>query len=154
MSLIRFTPLLFAGTLAGLPAGASANTLYKCTDAAGGVLYTNQKTANKNCIVLSVQLPPPPPREPGATRVRSAPTPTPTDFPRVSEQQQSARDSDRRAILERELATERGHLDSAKRTLADAAKAAGGTSMQAAKDAIALHERNIDALTREMGKLR
>ncbi len=146
-------PPLLAGALCVLPACALANTLYKCTDESGGVLYTNQKTPNKNCIVLSVQVPPAPPRE-GAARVRPASLPTPSDFPRVSEQQQNSRDSDRRAILERELATERGHLDHAKRTLADAAKAAGGASLQTTKDAIALHERNIDALTREMGKLR
>lgn len=133
---------------------AAANTLYRCTDNGGVVLYTNQKGQGKNCTVLSVIVPPAP-KTAGAASTRSTPSaPTPPDFPRVSSEQQQSRDNDRRAILERELATERGHLDTAKRQVDAAAKGAGAASLQSARDAIALHERNIEALTREMGKLR
>jgi hypothetical protein len=68
------------------------------------------------------------------------PAPTPADFPRVSNTEQRSRDTDRRAILESELANERSNLENARK--------------QAQKDSIALHERNIEALSKEMSKLR
>jgi hypothetical protein len=89
-----------------LPFAATANTLYKCTDESGVTLYTNQKTAKKNCTVLSYQPPPPAPAAAG-TKPRASATPTPADFPRVSGSEQKSRDNDRRAILDKELANER-----------------------------------------------
>lgn len=122
-----------------LPTLASANTFYRCQDANGNTLYTNQKGANKNCTVLSVMAPPAPgTRAPGATPATR--TPTPADFPKVAHSEQQARDSDRRTILDSEMANERSLLDKAR---------------QAGKpDAVALHERNIEALKKELAKLR
>jgi hypothetical protein len=96
--------LLLALPLA-LPLTAAANTLYKCTDGSGVVLYTNQKTTKKNCTVLSYQAPPAAPAASGS-KPRPTAMATPADFPRVSGSEQKARDSDRRAILDRELAAE------------------------------------------------
>ena len=135
-----------------LPLAATASTLYKCSDDSGVVLYTNQKTSSKNCTVLSQQSPPPPPGS-GATKQRVASTPTPGDFPRVTGNEQKARDSDRRAILDKELATELQNAEKAKRALFDA----GGQPpdrLQPLRDAVALHERNVESLKRELGNLR
>src|SRR5689334_10392723 len=74
-----------------LPLGAAADTLYKCTDEGGVVLYTNQKSAAKNCTVLSREQP---------ISTFSAPKTKPSDFPRVNPGEQKARDNDRRAILD------------------------------------------------------
>jgi hypothetical protein len=130
---------------------AQASTLYRCMDASGAVLYTNQKAMNRQCTVLSVRVP----RAPAGTSVGAPatvasagplrtnavpPAPTPADFPRVSNTEQRSRDTDRRAILESELANERSNLENARK--------------QAQKDSIALHERNIEALSKEMSKLR
>jgi hypothetical protein len=49
------------------------------------------------------------------TKARAAATPTPGDFPRVSGNEQKARDSDRRAILDKELANELQSVDEGKR---------------------------------------
>jgi multiple antibiotic resistance protein len=99
-----------------LPLAATANTLYKCTDESGLVLFTNQKTKNKNCVVLSQQAPAPTTGGNG-TKARASATPTPGDFPRVSGTEQKARDSDRRAILDKELANELQNADKAKKAL-------------------------------------
>ena len=142
--------------LAWIPSAlAEAGTLYKCVDDSGVVLYTNQKTTRKNCTVLSVQLPPP--AASGASSASSgaadrpkkaSATPTPSDFPRVSSSEQKARDTDRRAILERELATEQAALEKVRQSLA------GANPLASARDSILLHERNIEALNKELAKVR
>lgn len=150
-----------------LPSTAAfANTLYKCTDEGGQVLYTNQKGGGKNCVVLSRDLPistfaPPPKARPN--------TPSPADFPKVSSDQQKARDGDRRSILEQELATEQKNAEEARRVLAEqegriepSERIVGGAINQAKvqeriqshRDKVQLHERNIEALKKELGNLR
>jgi hypothetical protein len=135
-----------------LPLAATANTLYKCTDESGVTLYTNQKTTKKNCTVLSYQPPPPAPAASG-TRPRASATPTPADFPRVSGSEQKSRDGDRRAILDKELANEAQNLEKAKKSLFDAG-AQPPDKLQPLRDTVALHERNIEALKKELGNLR
>lgn len=134
-----------------LPLTAAASTLYKCTDESGGVLFTNQKTSQKHCIVLSQQTPPP--VASGGGKQRSAATPTPGDFPRVSGNEQRARDSDRRAILDKELASELQNVDKAKRALFDAGNQPA-EKLQPLRDTVALHERNVESLKKELGNLR
>ncbi|NJD34782.1 MAG: DUF4124 domain-containing protein [Betaproteobacteria bacterium] len=138
-----------------LPFAATANTLYKCTDGSGAVLYTNQKTAKKNCTVLSYQAPPAVPGSPDGSgaRPRPAATPTPGDFPRVSGNDQRARDGDRRAILDKELANEQQSLEKAKKALFDAGNQPP-EKLQPLRDTVALHERNIGSLKKELGNLR
>jgi hypothetical protein len=135
-----------------LPLAAGANTLYKCTDDSGVVLYTNQKTSKKSCIVLSQQLAPPTSGNNGA-KPRAASAPTPGDFPRVSGNEQKARDSDRRAILDKELANELQNAEKAKKALLDAGNQPAD-KLQPLRDTVALHERNVESLKKELGNLR
>jgi hypothetical protein len=133
---------------------ANASTLYKCQDDSGIVLYTNQKTTRKNCTVLSQQSPPPSsPSVGGAVRPRAASAPTPSDFPRVSGNEQKARDGDRRAILDKELANELQNLDKARKALFDAGSQPM-EKLQPLRDTVALHERNVESLKKELGNLR
>ncbi len=135
-----------------LPPLAVANTLYKCTDDSGVVLYTNQKAPKKSCTVLS-QISPPAPSASSGARPRTASTPTPSDFPRVAGSEQKARDNDRRAILDKELGNELQNAEKAKKALFDA----GGQppdKLQALRDSVALHERNVESLKKEIGNLR
>lgn len=138
-----------------LPLAAAANTLYKCTDDSGVVLYTNQKTTKKSCTVLSHQAPSPPaPAAAGsAPRQRASVAPSPADFPRVSGNEQKARDTDRRAILEKELANELQNLEKARKALADAANQPPD-KFQPLRDTAALHERNVESLKKELANLR
>jgi hypothetical protein len=140
-------------------AAAHADTMYKCTDDSGVVLYTNQKGTGKNCTVLgrdqSVSSVP-------ASRSASRST-SPGDFPRVDGETQRGRDGDRRKILEQELATELENVDKSKAALAEQESIRNGDEknyqrvldrLQPFKDAVALHERNVEALRREMGNLK
>jgi hypothetical protein len=135
-----------------LPLTVAASTLYKCTDDSGVVLYTNQKTSKKNCTVLSQQASPSLPGSNG-TKQRPAATPTPGDFPRVSGNEQKARDSDRRAILDKELANELLNMEKARKALLDAGSQPP-EKLQPLRDTAALHERNVESLKKELGNLR
>jgi hypothetical protein len=122
--------------LACLSGTVQADTLYKCQGPDGRTTYTNQKSG-KNCEIVSQDKPVSTFSAP-ARKPRQA---TPADFPRVNGEQQKARDDDRRAILEQELANEQKLLDTAK-------------GDPAGKDKVQLHERNIESIRRELGNLK
>jgi len=139
--------------IAMLPLTASAQTIYRCVDANGSTTYASAKL-DKNCKAISSgpenALPAPKARPSGA-----AANPSPAGFPRVQEDTQKARDGDRRHILEQELAGEQRSLEQAKRELAEQL-AAGATADRAApyRDRVGQHERNIQAIQKELGNLR
>jgi len=151
--------LIFLGTLLLGSGFANADTLYKCTGESGVVLYTNQKGNAKNCTVLSQDKPVSTYSAPKQT-TRSA---TPSEFPRVDGDTQRGRDNDRRKILEKELATEQRNLEQAKTDLTEGEATRLGNErnyqkyldrVQTLKDNVALHERNIEALKREIANIR
>ncbi len=160
--MMKFTTLLVALVL---PLAASANTLYKCQGPDGRMTYTNQKTQQK-CEIIAQDKPV---STFSAPPQRSAKQPTPADFPRVNDDQQKARDNDRRAILDQELANEQKNLDTARKELAeqenlvmpDERIAGGGIQggkrearVQLFRDKVQLHERNIESIRREIAKLK
>lgn len=143
----------------GMSAAAQADTLYKCKDESGVVLYTNQKGTAKKCSVLSSDQP--------ITTIpaqrQTARNATPSDFPRVDGDTQRGRDGDRRRILEQELAAEQLNLDRGRKSLAEgeATRLSDEKSyqkyldrVQGLKDNVALHERNVEAIRRELANLR
>ncbi|HLO63143.1 MAG TPA: DUF4124 domain-containing protein [Azonexus sp.] len=138
-----------------MPLSAMAQTIYKCTDASGGVVISNNSRIEKNCkaIVSGPEntLPAPKARPAGA-----AANPSPAGFPRVGEDTQKSRDGDRRHILEQELAGEQRNLELAKKELAEQEAAKGGPSDRTApyKDRVSQHERNIQAIQKELGNLK
>lgn len=150
---------LLLALVLGISTSVQADTLYKCRDESGVVLYTNQKGTARKCSVLSSDQPVttiPAPKQ-------AARTATPGDFPRVNGETQRGRDGDRRRILEQELATEQVNLDKARKSLAEgeATRLNDEKSyqkyldrVQGLRDGVALHERNVDALKRELASLR
>ncbi len=132
--------------------------VFKCVDDDGHVTYTNTKPSSKaKCAVLS--------REQRVSTVpgRAAGTPSPASFPKVDGETQRTRDNDRRKILEQELSAEQKNLDQAKKELqAQEAIRTGDERnyqkvierLQPYKDKVALHERNLEALKKEIGNLR
>ena len=139
----------------------------KYVDGEGRVIYSN--TPNN------------PPK--GATKVKcfEAPSPTPAPAsaknsdakatnsdargrpPRVSEDIQKKRDDERRRILEQELADETKQLAQAKEQLAAQEAVRNGNErnyerflerVQPYRDAVATHERNLDAIKREIANLK
>lgn len=158
--------------------------IHKCIDAEGHVTYSNVET--KNCRKLNLEPVNSTPAGKAAPR-----TPTPATFPKVDDSTQKARDTDRRRILESELAAEQKNLEQAKKDLAaqdenaqpeerqvtrqkcvpivlkdgkagQSCHAEGGgintekiqERLQPFKDKVALHERNIEAIRKEIANLR
>ncbi|MGB4062557.1 MAG: DUF4124 domain-containing protein [Azonexus sp.] len=137
-----------------LPLSVSAQTIYKCVDANGNTTYASARL-EKNCKVISSgqenAIPAPPKARPGG----AAANPSPAGFPRVQEDTQRARDGDRRHILEQELAGEQRSLEQARKDLSEQ-QAAGSSSDRIApyRDRVGQHERNIQAIQKELTNLR
>jgi hypothetical protein len=154
--------------LTALP--VQADVMYQCIDESGHKSFSNVKSTAKGdkCTAMDIggaASPPPPAKAaPKAT--------TPAAFPRVDDNSQRARDNDRRRILEAELASEQRNLEQAKKDVAEQEatvlpsermqfKGGGGISggkveerLQPFRDKVSLHERNIEAIQREIAKLR
>lgn len=138
--------------------------IYRCVDADGKVTYSNVGN-NKGCKRMQLDAPnsmAAPARTTGRTPGAAA-NPTPVDFPRVTGEAQKARDNDRRAILEQELASEQKALEQAKKELAEQEAVRHGDEknyqkvldrLQPYKDRVAQHERNIQAINRELANLK
>ncbi|HZX33496.1 MAG TPA: DUF4124 domain-containing protein [Rhodocyclaceae bacterium] len=132
---------------------ASANTIYKCIDEHGSTLISNTKV-NKDCKPVvsgpDSSVPAFKPKAPSA-----AANPSPAGFPKVAEDTQKARDNDRRRILEQELASEQRSLEQARKDLSDQEAArVTGDRLLPYRDRVAQHERNIQAINRELSNLR
>lgn len=157
MNRILAALLLAAAVLPG-----TASTIYKCTDENGTTLISNTRV-DKSCkpVVTAPDSALPAPKAKAAPGV--AAPPSPAGFPKVTEDTQKARDNDRRRILEQELAAEQKGLEAAKKDLADQEAIRTGDErnyqrvldrLQPYKDRVAQHERNIEAIKKEIGNLR
>ncbi|MRR50654.1 MAG: DUF4124 domain-containing protein [Rhodocyclaceae bacterium] len=135
-------------------AAVQANTLYKCRGEDGHVTYTNQKGTGKNCDVLSRDQNVSTVGGGGGSKAASR-TPTPGDFPKVDGDTQKGRDNDRRKILEGEVSNEQRSLDDARKSLeVEAGKGGSLERLQPFRDKVALHERNLEALRKELANLK
>jgi hypothetical protein len=85
------------------------------------------------------------------------------EFPRVDADTQRSRDAERQRILEAELASEQQRLEAARRTLEQQESVRHGHEqnyqryldrVQPHRDAVANHERNIEAIRQEISNLR
>ena len=158
---------LLTALLAVLP--VQADVMYQCVDDRGHKSFSNIKSSAKGakCTAMDLGAPVTVPAPKAAAK-----TPTPATFPKVDDNMQKARDTDRRRILDSELATEQRNLEEAKKALVEQEaiilpserqqyKGGGGISggkveerIQPYRDKVALHERNIEAIQKEIAKLR
>lgn len=159
----RFAAFLVLGLLQPV---AWAETC-KYLDSEGRVIYSNTpnsppKGATKvKCFAdPSPKATPPSPRNSDAKPANSD---TRAKLPRVGEDTQKARDDERRRILEQELADETTQLTLAKQQLAAQEATRDGNErnyqrflerVQPYRDAVATHERNLDAIKREIANLK
>ena len=155
----------FAGLLGLLaPVVPAYADIYKCVDDGGHVTYSN--VDKKGCKKMNLE---PLSTIPGGSAPKAASprpggaTASPSAFPRVSDETQKKRDTDRRTILEQELASEEKNLEQAKKELVEQEAVRYGDErnyqraldrLQPYKDRVALHERNVDSLKRELANLR
>lgn len=147
--------------LLAMAAAAQADVMYQCIDERGHKTFSNVKLSEKGVRCTAMDLGPatsvPPPSRPAAK------APSPAGFPKVGENDQKARDNDRRRILESELEAEKRSLEQAKKELAEQEAIRTGDErnyqrvldrLEPYKNKVALHERNIEAIDRELAKLR
>lgn len=150
--------LLFA-----VSAPAAAETC-KYVDADGRTIYSNTPaTPPKGAKKVKCFEDPTP--APQASRPERAPPNSDerkSNFPKVDGDTQKKRDAERRKILEEELASEQQQLDEARKQLAEQESVRTGGErnyqrflerVQPYRDTVANHERNVEALTREIANL-
>lgn len=139
--------------------------IYKCVDASGRPSYTNDRreTAGRKCELVTTQInvaPPPPP----PTRIARPPTGASREsaFPRESAAERDSAKGRQRDILEKELAAEQADLVKAKQALAEQESVRTGDErnyaralerLQPYRDRVETHEKNVEALRRELGNL-
>jgi hypothetical protein len=144
----------------GLPAmnapAQPVTEIFKCRNETGQVTYTNDRrqAEKQKCELVTRQV------NVAPSQPQARP---PQRFPReTSRQGQSARER-QREILERELAAEQTALSQARQALAEQEAVRTGEErnyarvqerLQPFKDTIQNHEKNIQALQRELGNLK
>lgn len=149
MNLIRLALLI---TATFLTQTASAE-IYKYVDENGRITYTNVPKRGAKKLDLDP-----------ATATKSRNNTGPASFPKVDNQTQKKRDDQRKQILQEELATEEKALADSKVALKEGeAQRLGDEArnypkyldrIKKLKDNVALHEKNIEALKKELGDLK
>lgn len=154
----RLLPLVLS--LAAAPALAET---CKYVDKDGRTIYSNVPMKNARKIVCFE--PPAPPAPPPSTTPGAARAPGASDSsrPRVEPNTQRQRDSDRRQILEGELAREQDALSQARKALAEQEAVREGGEANYARvqerlkpyqETVAVHEKNIASLRQEIANLK
>lgn len=153
--------LLFMGF-----AGFARAEIYECVDSNGNKRFTNVKSEAAGCKpmnlppVLSVPAPQKPAQKGGNAKPPAADA---GSFPKVDTPTQQQRDTERRKILEQELANEQKLLDQAKKDLAEQEAMRLGSErnfqrvldrLEPYKKKVALHEGNIANLRKELSSLK
>lgn len=146
----------------GLAGGAAAQgSVCKYMDANGNIVFSNVPPDKGMRKISCMSGEEPPKRSATATGGAAKSTPTPGDFPRVDSSTQKGRDDVRRKVLGEELATEEQLLAEARAAYANGAPVPLPEEQANAekyreriaryRQAVQLHERNIDALKKELG---
>ena len=144
--------LLILGIFAVASAPAAAqqrSEIYKCVDASGRASYTNdaRETAGRKCQLVTTQINVAPPPKQGK------------GFPRESAADRANAKGKQREILQQELASEESSLAKAKEELAEQESVRAGDErnyarvlerLQPFKDRVETHEKNVEALKREL----
>ena len=145
--------IVVLGALGAMPARAQVTEIFKCYDENGRPLYTSDKrdTRGKKCELVSREV-----------NVVPAPPARSASFPKESPSQRASAKGRQREILEKELASEQQLLAKAQKDLADQEAIRTGDErnyarvlerLQPYKDSVETHQKNIEALQRELSNL-
>lgn len=154
--------LLFSAVTFPALSAFAQSEVYLCVDSNGNREYKNTGTTKgcKRVDLPGVTTIPASATKKPATQTASA---KPTDFPRVNDTVQKARDSDRKQILQDEMRTEEQKLAGLRSEYNNGEPERRGDERNyakyqertaALKDDIARTEKNVDALKRELGNLK
>jgi Domain of unknown function (DUF4124) len=141
-----------------VPAAAQTTEIFKCKDADGRWTYTDdrRRAEKEQCELVTTQINVTPPPQPGRQ------TRAPASFPRESPADRANAKGRQREILEKELSSEEADLVKAKQALAEQEGVRSGDErnyarvlerLQPFKDRVETHEKNVEALRRELANL-
>jgi hypothetical protein len=156
MGVLRALILVTFGAAAAAAHG-QVTEIYKCVEANGRPLYTSDKreTVGRKCELVS--------REINVVPAQKAPPSARSSFPRESPEARANAKMRQKDILEKELAAEQQLLAKAQKDLAEQEQVRAGDErnyakvlerLQPFKDNVDLHQKNIEALKRELGNIR
>ncbi|HEX5092864.1 MAG TPA: DUF4124 domain-containing protein [Burkholderiales bacterium] len=154
--------VLIAWPVHAVAQATTESTIWSCRDKEGRTNVTNlpEDTRGKDCRVIRqtrVQVVPAPSRSDPSAR-KSAPT----AFPKEDSQARASARDRQREILEQELAQEQKSLDQARKELEEQESVRYGDErnyarvlerLQKYKDAVGLHEKNVESLRQELANL-
>jgi hypothetical protein len=151
-----------ASALVFVLAAPARGDTFKCIDTSGRATYTNMKdeTRGKNCSVVMREISVVPALPPARN---AAANPSPAGFPKVDPATQKNRDGARRRILEDELSGEEKALAQAKTELTEQESIRNGGEknyqrvldrLQTYKDEVERHEKNVEALKKELSNVK
>lgn len=153
---------LSAGAAHAQPKPQGVTEIFKCRAENGQVTYTNDRrnAEKQKCELVTSQINVAPPLAKPQPQATSR---APSAFPRETPgQSQNARER-QREVLERELAAEQNALNQARQALAEQETVRSGDErnyarvldrLQPYKETIENHEKNIQALQRELANLK
>jgi septal ring factor EnvC (AmiA/AmiB activator) len=150
--------LLAAAFVAGQACAQQVTEIWKCKGRDGRWTYTNDRNEAEKlkCEVVTRQVNVAPAAKPPSGSSSSA------NFPKESAADRANARDRQRQILEKELATEQSALAKAQQDLAAQEQIRNGDErnyarvqerLQPFKDSVETHEKNIEALRRELGNL-
>ena len=148
--------VIAVGLAAGIPLRAQGE-IYKCVDDRGKPLYTSEKrdTVGKKCETVTREaVSVVPAAKPGAK--------SPAGFPKESSSDRASSKAKQRDTIEQELTQEESMLSDARKKLAVQESIRSGDEKNYArvlerlkpyKDTVEVHEKNVEALKRELSNL-
>jgi hypothetical protein len=164
--MLRAAVLVLVAAVSAAPARAQApaqvTEIFKCKGADGHWTYTNDRreAEKKKCEVVTRQVNVAPAQKPaGASTSKAA---RPAEFPKETPVERATGRDRQRLILENELTAEQTALAKAREELAAQEQTRSGDErnyarvlerLQPYKDSIETHEKNIEALKRELSNL-
>src|SRR5213075_2261525 len=164
---MKFDRALIFVTFGAVPAlaGAQVTEIYKCKDGTGRPLYTSDKRdiAGRKCELVSRESNVVPGQRPNTGKPTAGASRELGRFPRETPSQAATAKGRQREILEKELVSEQSALTKAKLELTQQEQVRFGNEQNYArveerlrpfKDNIETHEKNIEALRRELSNLR
>ena len=152
--------VLVLGIAAAGPVCAQVKTLWNCKDPGGKTILTDQKadTVGKECRVVSeerVSIVP-------AAKTSNINTKSPPGFPRETPADRATSKAKQKDTIEKELSQEESMLADARRKLTEQEGMRSGNEQNYAKvlerlkpykDTVEVHEKNVEALKRELSNL-
>jgi chromosome segregation ATPase len=150
--------------LVGLPAvnahAQQVTEIFKCRNETGQITYTNDRrqAEKQKCELVTSQVNVAPSAAASKSQGRG-----PASFPRETPRESAGARERQREILEQELAAEQRALAQARQALAEQEAVRGGeernyarveSRLQPYKESIENHQKNIEALQRELSNLR